>query len=382
MQQSVPAWKSFEDIGVTTITGYIDIDNVFNLKSLFRYLPITWLEDGALIFNDKKEEKNRYFQPGCIFWATYNNESRGAGFHGSFKNSVMIGLSCPVKNVNVLIYEKKIAVRGAQDTETLHETFYLLEQILVKVDHLIQYAKNNPIKTKDIIEWIKSATIKNGEMIYPKTVPIDHDTELCKYLLNLICDYSSHEDYCNVIDEFILLDWIYDSPLKLKKTSTSMVNHNFNFDFVVNRRDMVDLIRILNNHNYTNFRSYWNNRNEHTANVFLDYIIDDDLMDNINKQENKRYFTFKCTKKGKISLSGPHLEMNKDAYEKFQRLMIAIQVMDSEERELLLSLDHYIKTVNCPADELAEAKELIDELLEDNFYELIKDFDPDLVKIE
>lgn len=98
--------------------------------------------------------------------------------------------------------------------------------------------------------------------------------------------------------------------LKVRRISSSMVNYKFELGFNLDRWILSKEINGFNG-----FVSKFDHRIEHSAKVYLPYIIPPDLENNISKKEGKpKKISFLVQESGAVTLSGPHDKINQEAY--------------------------------------------------------------------
>lgn len=229
------------------------------------------------------------------------------------------------KNYITYIYNNKM--------EVIYDDKYV--DVLIKLHDLLEDYKGSPIysdvelSTSTIFPDISIlnnfdddgyTTIKSDTFIKDDTSLNNNNSEckvdkyLADYLLKLLPDYTHHDLFDRQIRWFVTLDKLYEGDLYISKVKYSNLNFNYNLGDLIYLDDL--------KREFSNIDGFIVNRDklsQKSVSIKLPFIIPDHLKDYIQKDQRskKMEHTFTVYSKGSVTQSGPHYDMNIEAYHKF-----------------------------------------------------------------
>lgn len=196
----------------------------------------------------------------------------------------------------------------------------------------LNYQENRCLKPdvqlKKCLEKYEDSNFDNITIIPETSLYSNLDSELynidlIEYVLTMIPNYRSHSYYCGLLDWIILPKKLYSGKLEFQMVKSIMINNHYNVGFSINRRKLDQYIK---NHPEHDLISSCQNNKDKEVTIKLAYDIPDELKPYITTDSNKKNFVkFKIYRSGKITQSGPSIEINRVAYYKLMELMVDIR---------------------------------------------------------
>ena len=322
--------QKFDEMDVTTITAIVSLNGTVNIELLFSLLPI--YRDPTLdVRNDRKKVTIPYpGLPGKILSAKLGDVVRGIYKKGRpFRNSIMMDISTNYgghgKNVNLKLTTKSVHMCGPTSKSMVEDVVNHLLDSIKYCQYVIDNMDENPSLTESTVQWVLDNTkgeelFHEGKNInrvkipkeYYEGYPFGVDPTIADFLLELAPDYAVYSHYELQVKWAIKYKSLYEGDLSVRKIKTSMVNYNFSIGFPIDRKK---LCRLFDGRD--GFESRYFNATDHAVTIYLPYTIPDNLKGEIRKRGERRRHSFLVYVSGNVTQSGPHIDMNREAYNKF-----------------------------------------------------------------
>lgn len=302
----------FKYLKVTTMTVICQLEGLIDVDKIFPLLPITMvsLEDD---YNPKA--KLQPTKNGDILSARYRGATRGVYRSGSFKNSILIDMSTNTKCVNFKASKDKIQMCGARSMEEFTEvvnTFLGHVSIIRGMVKLIQDdLEGSKLVCDEFISLCREQFyICQSKLCCRLVLPVyERPTLLQAYLLNQAESYSTTNDLRVQFDYILSIIDVGDDEVKIDRMQSAMVNYNYDIGFNVNRWNLSILMNEVGQ-----FQARYDNTIQTYVSVQLPYEPSEDM---IFKKKKGYYQTFTVYKSGKVTHSGPCIEVMEEAYNLF-----------------------------------------------------------------
>lgn len=154
---------------------------------------------------------------------------------------------------------------------------------------------------------------------YPDKYPGGIDNKIANFIIKYATGYRYHEQYSNFIRDILKLNKIIERPLEIKKTQTAMVNYSYTLGMNINRARLAKNINGLEG-----MIPNYNNTSDHSVKIELPYVPTKE-MEKIRKKNKMPKHTFMVYRSGVVTQSAPSVEMAKDAYYKFNKVINSIK---------------------------------------------------------
>jgi len=230
-------------------------------------------------------------------------------------------------NVYYLIQLYQITIQPGKDNYVIYtfngHTIHIYEedivQWFVKLSNLLKKYNGSPIyKDVELTNNIKYPDFdSNTKVDNDGYIIIDdqkYDYYVIDYLLKLIRDYKHHDIYVKQLEWIKTLNVIYTGSLEIERLKYISMNFNYNLgDQIILSNMATEFSKV------DGFNVQWDKLTQKYVTIQMPYKISDSLKPYIhkNKKTNKEYHSFLIYPKGSVTQSGPHYEMDLQAYYKF-----------------------------------------------------------------
>lgn len=277
------------------------LNNSINICKLFPLLPIN--PTGGV---------------GCIRQAKYGNVMPWSGGENNdpfMKNTIMINIMTPDRELNIKLFKDKMHSCGFKDQAVGLKGAQLLVGIINDIVENLDYIQQNLDQYWEVVDWLRPRCKLSDASTSILTEPRDSAPDnISSKMLNFIVSHISY--YRNYNDSYKLylshLQWlsnckvINEGPktLEVIKSVITMMNFNHELNFTLQK---IKLAMIFKEN--PEFRVRFDNMIDHSVTISLPYESDAD--------KKSKEHTFSVHHEGHINQSSPNRELAKIAYEKF-----------------------------------------------------------------
>lgn len=343
-EMQTPTFIPIKDRPITTMVVICGIDSLIDIPKTFLMLPITYIE----IPENKKKSKTVQIPhvetPGSILSMRYRGITRGAITKVStkstkhFKNSITIDMSISEKNVNLRLSTSTIHICGIKSENQIQETVNLIFDHLNILNTELIYIRDNPNDTLKCVRYIKM-NLNNNKGILSIATPTDElklNLRIFRFLMRNLREYASASVYLEEISYLVSIPAVCRGPLTISKIETSMVNLNYDIGYEINRRELADILKT----SYPELIVDYDNTLNHSVKVRIPFEIPEGMKIRRKKKKNSNpCHTFMIYKSGRVTQSGPCLELMEQIYIRFFEIMEEIRQNKLNNLDLHLTTD-------------------------------------------
>jgi hypothetical protein len=238
------------------------------------------------------------------------------------------------KDVNtidwILKYTKGTPYKVIRGTSELYKEKVSNNHKVISISENYNKIRQNTIKGKSKInkniknvnvDYEIAHSIKIPEEIITKNYPDNIDIEIADFILLRVMDYRKYEDFRNHIEMIRKIDKIMDDIVAVTGYGSALVNQHFYLGFRVNRTLFTKEIS-----GFDGVTCIYRKEIGGPVRVCLPYVIPSYLKPEIAlNSETEKTFTITINLSGACMISGPHKEMNRQAYYYFRFIVSKIE---------------------------------------------------------
>lgn len=329
-EMQTPKFVPIKDRPITTMVVICGIDSLIDIPKIFLMLPITYVEIPESKKKTKTVQLPHLDTPGSILSMRYRGITRGAITKTStkstkhFKNSITIDMSITDKNVNLRLSTSTIHICGIKNDTQIQETVKLIFEHLNILNTELLYIRENYSDTLKCIRYVKM-NLNNSNGILTIATPSDElklNLRIFRFLMRNLREYASASVYLEEISYLVTIPSICRGPLTVSKIETSMVNLNYDIGYVINRRELADILKT----SYPELIVEYDNTLNHSVKIRIPFEIPEGMKIRRKKKKNSNpSHTFMIYKSGRVTQSGPCLELMEKIYCRFFEIMEEIR---------------------------------------------------------
>lgn len=187
--------------------------------------------------------------------------------------------------------------------------------------------KKGDVYTFNERDWLIEGEVKELETIWTPRAPDEYEyesypagvnMEIAELLLDKIFWFHRYRDYCRVVSALCCLDSVCDSKMEYDAPKTSMIFINFYINFAID----IEKIYMLPLEKFKGFYLIQDDDNTKFVKLQMPYTIPDALKSLIKTNPKKgKVHTIQIYSQGRITICGPHLELNEIVKRKIINLL-------------------------------------------------------------